>query len=224
MLTDFSSMPPEAAAEAMKMEIAKYDTSPLPIGHVDGIEDLTVTWQDFDQDDTGDSVFLYRGIQGPDNDEEKSHLPREMYWNTDRQIDFSDPNATKDLARIDSEFNSSPSGLTLHTSRRKNISKGFATNYGMLMTYKIPKSWVVQNTDKIFLGNVGEEEIDIVGGIPKEFVSGIDKFDNLPASFGDLPRQINIPAGVTGSTVETPASDLHGQELPPPPTEDLTII
>jgi hypothetical protein len=62
----------------------------------------------------------------------------------------------------------------MHTSRSRKIALGCAEERGSLVTYKIPKTWLVEEEHRPFVGNIGEEEIDFFHSIPPEFVDTIE--------------------------------------------------
>jgi len=172
----------------MKLEIKKYDTERLPIQHVDvdGVGSFIPTWADFDQDDSGENVYLYRGLDNPGHEGESLYMPRGNNRNN-----MASDKTPREIASFDSSFRGSSLAMTLHTTREKKIAHDFVNNNGTFISYKIPKVWILKNRDKIFAGNLGESEIDFVGGLPKEFIDNTERYRKTIIDDGS-PDSIDI--------------------------------
>jgi hypothetical protein len=170
-IENFNSAPDEQSQD----DIEKYNTEPLPFEHVDGVEHV-LTWKDFDQDETGECVYLYRSIQYIDKDSASStaHQSHAASFGESPEDVFKRLNETdkKRIAKIATEFFQGNSPI-LHTTRDKNFAERVVGDQGVMISYKIPKAWLLKDENKPYLGNVGESELDFFHQIPKEFVSDI---------------------------------------------------
>jgi hypothetical protein len=167
-------------------EVKRYDTEPLPFSAVVESAREHLTWKDFDQDQSGEYVYLYRGIGGMDIEEarESAHAtdaarykktPEDVfkYYGTTNIAEIC-AHATNNVHPAGEKLHPWPGNPILHTSRRRYIANGFGRE-GVLITYKIPKRWLIQASNYPIQGNQGEQELDFFMGIPVEFVDDIEQ-------------------------------------------------
>jgi hypothetical protein len=206
-------------------DVKRYETEPLPFPAV--IEDVRehLTWKDFDQDETGEYVFLYRGLDRVDADHmwDNAHQTFAATSKKSREEVFSYYGTTDivricelaTLAVVPDKNNSHPwpGNPVLHTTRNKILAEGLGSD-GVLVTYKIPKKWLVNPKNYPVQGNMGEQELDFFMEIPQEFVHTIDQKRPIQE-----PIHMRIPQQ---SSVPTANDIIDVGNLPPP--EDSPML
>jgi hypothetical protein len=155
----------------------------------------TLDWNAFEQDGTGQHVYLYRGLhasQGSDS----HHLSVAAQGGTVTLADLAGIFGTNNLLDIVAFATGATGSYSplLHTSRSREIALGFVARYGELVRYKIPKTYIIEQSGRFFRTHVGEDEISILFGLPPEFIDRIEAFDEgrLPDIEGVSP----IPAEI----------------------------
>ncbi|MFA6254241.1 MAG: hypothetical protein WC640_03275 [Candidatus Paceibacterota bacterium] len=153
----------------------RYNIEPLPFRGVNQAAEIKLTWTDFDQDESGQNVFLYRGLDNVDRQGVVGFAGKPTTIPNKEDATKLTAEEKLGLAKDATNFFGGGEGRVLHTTRNKNIAKGIAQK-GVLVTYKIPKKWLVEENNRPVMGNVGEAELDFVDGLPEEFVDNIEQF------------------------------------------------
>jgi len=154
----------------------------VDISNVSGNPDQKITWYDFDEDDTGDNIYVYRGLSG--RTEGQEHLSARASDGQSEDDIISSLGADKfaimkQSSEITGAFGADP---VLHTTRSKDLAIGFSSNKenGAVITYMIPKKWITEHKDDVALAHQEEKEIDFFYGLPKNFIDKIEKTSELP--------------------------------------------
>jgi hypothetical protein len=213
-MNTFDSAPQESTSWS------RYNFEPLPFKGIDNATSLSLTWQDFDQDPDGENIFLYRGLDNVDAKLIKGieSLPI-LYSSSGEQLPkLLDLNLTseekKRLAKEATEFLGGGSGLILHTTRQKELAQSLGAR-GVMITYKIPKNWLIKEENWPSLGNVGEAELDFFNGLPQEFVFEVKQFG---PDIETIPTPPIIPGQKSDDVISSP-------DLPTPTNNnDFRII
>ena len=190
--------------------IERYNSEPLPFQSVNQ-EAQHLTWTDFDNDESGDNVFLYRGLDGVDRNiiQGQEHKSKASSFNETLDEIYARFGTTDKLtiSRLATESNMGLSPV-LHTTRNKRLAEGLGAQ-GVVITYKIPKAWLLEDSNKPILGNIGEQELDFLFEIPASFVSKIEQKgeDVEIKTFKAAPLEHE--------------DDIITVELPPPPKDIL---
>lgn len=198
--------------KSMDLDIDRYDSTPLPFESIGEPENLT--WKDFDQDETGKFVYLYRGLDNTDKEyaRETAHQSKAASSNEKTEEIFKRYKTDKiiDIARLATERIQGSSPI-LHTTRDKKLA-GRLAHDGVLITYKIPKGWIVDKNNRPITGNIGEKELDFFYQIPKEFLEEIKQFGEDKEI---IQYQTPSPQG---------KNDLINSETLPSPPSEIQII
>lgn len=164
------------------VDTEKYNAEPLPFEAVYG-GSRTIRWSDFDQDSTGEFVYLYRGLDNMDLNlvQGLANKSRSAADNETSEQIFA-RYGTRDIKKIaesatDSFQGSSP---VLHTTRNRAIAEGVGSN-GVVVTFKVPKKWLMQQHStsadgRPIFGNEGEQELDFFYQLPETFVDKVEQF------------------------------------------------
>jgi len=160
------------------VDVSAYDHNPLPFRSVNGENTEQLSWKDFDQDPDGKSIYLYRGIQNTDRKLASALNKSSAASLNIRQEQIFATHGTNDVFQICQKATESfqSNDPILHTTRRKSIAQGFASNVetGVVAVYKIPKQWLLEHPP--VLGNIGEQEIDIFYELPPEFLLEVEQY------------------------------------------------
>jgi hypothetical protein len=167
-------------------DVELYNTEPLPFETLEDNGITRYTWLDFDQDETGKNIFLYRGLKGCTEEEaqEIAHLSSIALQRKDKNIEGEDvseiygKNDAKLVAQETTHIIQSSSDANLHLTIRKNTAEGYGNN-GVLVTFKIPKEWILKEAKKkepctICLGSESEQEIEFLFKLPEKFIFRIE--------------------------------------------------
>ena len=180
----------------------------LPFKRVDDIE-YTLSWENFDQDETGNYVYIYRGLENVTADLVKDTASKsnaagsgELKENIFQKFNTHD---IKEIAKHSTEFIQGSSPI-LHTTMNKKIAEGARGLNGVVITYKIPKAWMLIEENQPVIGNEEEKELDFFYEIPQDFVFKIEQQGDV-----EILHDADIRK-VEGEDI------ISGDDLPPPPS------
>ena len=153
----------------------------IDIGNISGDSERKITWHDFDEDDTGEYVYLYRGLSGRTEGQEHLSGMASSGQSKDEILSaIGDDKLAimKKSSDISGAWGSDP---VLHTTRSKKLASGFSggNENGAVISYKIPKQWIAEHKNDVALGHQEEKEIDVFYGLPEEFIDKIEKTSDL---------------------------------------------